>query len=96
MTALQAKMTANAALNAARWARAAARRTPVSPSAALLAGLRAAVESTDEYGDGSKWGQVYLPNVGKGHSFAGLLSALEGQGLYRPTGNPAFGMVRLA
>jgi hypothetical protein len=101
MTSLQVRMAQNAVLNADRFARAAARRAAsvapaASPASDLLVRLRRVVESTDEMGDGSRWGHVYLPNVGSGHSFAGLLSSLEGQGFYKPTGDRHFGMVKLA
>ena len=69
----------------------------LSPAAAaLLANLRAHTENTTEEADGSRWGSVYLPNVGKGHSFAGHLSALEAASLYRRTGDSCFGEVLLA
>lgn len=67
----------------------------LSPAAsALLSSLRSNCESTTVEADGTRWGSVYLPNCGKGHSFAGLLSALEAAGLYRPTGDSCFGEVK--
>ena len=57
----------------------------------LLAELRRNVEQEI---DG--WGQVYLANVGSGHSFAGKLSALTNAGLYRPMDGHHFGLVKLA
>lgn len=100
MTRLQARNEANKTKNAARFAKFTAKAAPVAlvatPADALLASLRAHVESTDEHADGSRWGQVYLPNVGSGHSFAGHLSALTARGIYRPAGDPCFGAVRLA
>ncbi len=63
-------------------------------TADLLAQLRAAADGcTSEEADGSSWRGVYLPNVGKGHSFAGKLSCLERIGKYRRTGDPNFGEV---
>jgi len=69
----------------------------LSPAAtALLVSLRSNLDGGRTEEASGTWGSVYLPNVGKGHSFAGLLSALESAGLYRRTGNPAFGEVLLA
>lgn len=69
----------------------------LSPAAStVLASLRSSVESTTIEADGTKWGCSYLPNTGKGHAFAGHLSALEGAGLYRRTGNDKFGEVLMA
>lgn len=62
-------------------------------AAKILASLRNNVESTTHEADGKVWGQVYLDNVGRGHSFAGHLSALKTLGVYRPTGDQAFGDV---
>lgn len=60
----------------------------------LLANLRENVEHIDELKDGSRWGEVYLPNVGTGHQFAGLLSALKQEGLYSQI-DKVFGFVKL-
>jgi hypothetical protein len=68
----------------------------------LLAALRSNVESTLTRADGSTWGCVYLDNayadatlIGSRHEFAGYLSALTAQGVYRPI-DKQFGDVRLA
>jgi len=60
----------------------------------VLAKLRDNVESTETRPDGSKWGEVYLPNVGSGHQFAGLLSTLAKDGLYEQQ-DQTFGLVKL-
>ena len=44
--------------------------------------------------NGVVWGQVYLPNVGDGRSFAGCLSQLKQDGKYRPVSKD-FGEVRM-
>lgn len=75
-------------------AKCAARRAAIAAQPAILTDLRANVEATETI-DGVRWGMVYLRNAGRGHSFAGQLSALAAQGLYRPTGDEAFGWVRL-
>jgi hypothetical protein len=62
----------------------------------LLVDLRKAVEATDIDADGSEWGTVYLHNVGRGHAFAGFLSALTARGDYRPTSDTHFGRVKMA
>ncbi len=98
MTALQNKMIANAALNAARLARlrmAVANAAPAGTEK-VLADLRANKEGVDEDSDGTRWGVVYLANAGGGHSFAGSLAALKAAGLYRPMNDQHFGWVRMA
>lgn len=95
MTALEAKMTANAALNAARFARLAARTVAPTGTEKVLADLRANKEAVDEDADGTRWGVVYLDNAGRGHSFAGSLAALKAAGLYRSMNDQHFGWVRL-
>lgn len=60
----------------------------------LLVKLRENVEGSEEHQDGSRWGEVYLPNVGTGHQFAGLLSALKQEGLYKQI-DKVFGSVKL-
>lgn len=61
--------------------------------------LRVNSESECTRSDGSRWGMVYLDNaVPRGwskHQFAGHLSDLKANGLYRPTSDSAFGEVRL-
>jgi len=61
--------------------------------------LRVNSESTCTREDGSRWGMVYLDNaVPYGwlkHQFAGHLSDLKSNGLYRPTSNSSFGEVKL-
>lgn len=96
MTALQIKMTENAAKNAARFARLAARTDAPAGTAKVLADLRANKEAIDEDADGTRWGVVYLANAGSGHSFAGSLAALKAAGLYRPMNDQHFGWVRMA
>ncbi len=59
----------------------------------VLAKLRDNVESTETRPDGSKWGEVYLPNVGSGHKFAGMLSALAKDGFYEQQ-DQTFGLVK--
>ena len=66
----------------------------------ILASLRKNVERWETHADGSKWGCVYLDNaIPDGmsfHAFAGYLSALKKQGLYRPEDDDGcFGLVRL-
>lgn len=66
----------------------------------LLELLRNAADSgTDTHADGSQWACVYLPNVAhyydNGRRFAGLLSALEQAGLYRPSVVDSWGSVKL-
>jgi hypothetical protein len=61
--------------------------------------LRVNSESTCTEADGTVWGMVYLDNaVPHGwskHQFAGHLSDLKSNGLYRPTYDDAFGEVKL-
>ena len=68
-------------------------------SATVLAALRKEVESVYHEADGSVWGMVYLDNARSGglsrHQFAGYLSDLKSNGLYRQTYDPAFGEVKL-
>ena len=71
----------------------------VSPLVDLLGKLRTCAESVTTYADGSLWTDVYLPNVEhKGmtnHQFAGYLSTLEKQGLYKTVDGEFFGSVKL-
>lgn len=64
--------------------------------AAILAALRAHVEAFEDTTE--LWGSVYIDNAKPenmpARSFAGVLSALERKGLYRPQGDDAFGYVR--
>lgn len=66
----------------------------------VLTALRANKEAL-EIIDGSNWGMVYLDNAKadlKGISanqFAGFLSALKASGLYLPTSDAAFGLVKM-
>jgi hypothetical protein len=67
----------------------------------VLASLRAHVEGSYVEGGSTrpgKWGSVYLDNARpKGmsaRSFAGYLSALEREGLYRSQGDKCFGDVQ--
>ncbi len=95
MTDLQTRNAARHTVNAQRLAALLART--VTPADQVLADLRANVECIAEVCDnGEKWGQVYLANVGRGHAFAGHLSALTARGLYRPQGDQHFGLVKLA
>lgn len=66
----------------------------MTKSQETLTRLLLAVESKTEYTDGSVWGQVYLPNVGDTHSFAGCLSQLRKSGDYRPISSD-FGEVKM-
>lgn len=65
----------------------------------ILESLRKHSES-QSIESGRAWGMVYLDNARPStisrHQFAGFLSALEGQGLYRKTSDPMFGEVVLA
>jgi len=65
----------------------------------ILTALRAEYENIETI-DGAEWGIVYLDNTRPDgcnrHQFAGFLSALEAQGLYRSfDGEPDFGMVKI-
>ena len=60
----------------------------------ILDTLRANVEMTSENLDGSRWGDVYIPNVGNTQELAGVLSALAKEGLYKPL-DKFFGEVKL-
>lgn len=51
-------------------------------------------EGVTEDSDGSRFGEVYLPNIGSSHQIAGFLSVLAKEGLYRPV-SKLFGDVRL-
>ncbi len=66
----------------------------MTKSQEVLTRLLSAVESKTEYTDGSIWGEVYLPNVGASHSFAGCLAQLRKSGDYRPI-SEEFGEVRM-
>ncbi len=71
----------------------------LSPKTAeILASLRANVEG-ETFADGKLWGWVYLENAHTNgttpHAFAGHLAALKDAGLYRTTGDTAFGKVLL-
>ncbi len=66
----------------------------------ILQSLRHSVEGcTETLADGSVFKQVYLDNAIPGgmnrHQFAGYLSSLEKQGLYKSQGDGSFGMVRI-
>jgi len=72
---------------------------------AALAALRANCEGcTETRADGSQWAAVYLDNAKPAewsrHKFAGVLSALQKVGAYRPNTDPdfadVFGDVKLA
>lgn len=67
-------------------------------TAHVLEMLRVNSESTEVY-DGEEWGMVYLDNaIPRGwskHQFAGHLSDLKANGLYRPTAYSEFGEVKL-
>lgn len=60
--------------------------------------LRENREATETI-DGEDWGVVYLDNARlatiSAHAFAGYLSALADVDLYMPSGDPAFGLVKL-
>lgn len=62
----------------------------------VLAALRDHVEGYEDTTE--EWGSVYIDNAKPddmtGRSFAGVLAALEGKGLYRSQGDDAFGYVR--
>lgn len=64
----------------------------------ILENLRKNIESTCT-DNGATWGMVYLDNARtegtSKHSFAGFLSSLEAQGLYRKTADVYFGEVLL-
>ncbi len=69
-------------------------------SETILQSLRDNVEGCAEtQADGSDFKQVYLDNaIPDGmnrHQFAGHLSSLEKQGLYKSQGDGSFGMVRI-
>ncbi len=61
--------------------------------------LRVNTENTVEHKDGTVWGMVYLDNARphgwSRHQFAGHLSDLKSNGLYRQTSDPHFGEVKL-
>jgi hypothetical protein len=72
----------------------------MSPNTTIaLAALRAEKEAISTDANGVEWGMVYLDNAKPDgwtrHQFAGHLSDLKAQGLYRPTSDPAFGEVKL-
>jgi hypothetical protein len=73
--------------------------TMTEATAHLLNMLRVNSENTVTSEDGSRWGQVYLDNaIPHGwtrHQFAGHLSDLKKQGLYRPQYDNYFGDVKL-
>ena len=52
-------------------------------SLSILKHLRNNVEGKEVDTDGKVWGLVYLENVGSGRKFAGHLSILSKNGLYR-------------
>lgn len=68
------------------------------PALHVLSVLRQNAEGGSTERAGVTFRDVYLPNVGCAgfdrHTFAGLVSALESAGLYRPTGAD-FGEVAL-
>ena len=55
------------------------------------------LRQNQEGDNGDGFGCVYLPNCdgGKTRSFNGTLSSLEKKGIYRPSGDPCFGEVKL-
>jgi hypothetical protein len=65
----------------------------------VLEELRANSESIRTGADGTVWGMVYLDNAipakWSRHKFAGHLSYLKANGLYRPTSDSHFGEVKL-
>ncbi|MEY5060829.1 MAG: hypothetical protein RIS45_750 [Planctomycetota bacterium] len=67
-------------------------------TAHVLELLRVNSESTEVH-DGEEWGMVYLDNAiphgWSKHRFAGHLSDLKSNGLYRPTAYSEFGEVKL-
>jgi len=67
-------------------------------TAHVLEMLRVNSEAVDVY-DGEEWGTVYLDNAiphgWSRHQFAGHLSDLKANGLYRPTAFKEFGEVKL-
>lgn len=66
----------------------------------VLAALRTNKEAL-EIIDGATWGMVYLDNAQadcrgiSANQFAGFLSALKAAGLYLPTGDVCFGLVKM-
>lgn len=68
-------------------------------TAHVLELLRVNSESTSHHADGSVWGTVYLDNAiphgWSKHQFAGHLSDLKKNGLYRTTHYSEFGEVLL-
>lgn len=64
----------------------------------VLFSLRANTESTKII-NGEMWGTVYLDNAHlatiSANQFAGFLSALKQAGLYQPTNDECFGLVKM-
>ena len=71
--------------------------TLTSREAAVLAELRANLESCREESDEGVWASVYLPNCpsSREKGFNGVLSSLSKKGLYRPEGDDIFGDVKV-